>query len=174
MTIRTMQFLLLILLFTLAGCISPIPTTPGTVPPVTETASATTPTVSATVTTTVTPAITSTATIPASGGEVGSCQWRAVHQVPASGSAQLRVTGTCVMPTPGYTLTLTRAAPQGINPSHLLLNLMATPPTDMVAQVLTPSEVGYEETTDMQYERVDIVSQVEIIQGESVVVEEAR
>ncbi len=78
------------------------------------------------------------------------------------------------MPTPGYTLTLTRAEPQGINPSHLLLNLTATPPTDMVAQVLTPTEVVYEETTDLQYERVDINSQAELIQGESIVVEEAR
>jgi hypothetical protein len=77
-----------------------------------------------------------------------------------------------MMPTPGYTLTLSRAEPQGINPSHLLLNLTATAPTDMVAQVLTPTDVVYEETTEQRYERVDINSQTELIAGESVAVEE--
>lgn len=154
MITRSCFALLCSLLLVLTGCIAPI-TPGGTVPPPTATGSAGTPSATATVTTPT--------------GEVGTCTWSARYT--AQPTSQLHVTGTCILPTPGYTLNLTRAEPQGINPSHLLLNLTATEPSGIVTQVLTPTEVTYEETTDLQYERVDINSRTDLIAGESIVVE---
>lgn len=84
------------------------------------------------------------------------CEWEAVHDSMPPGPARLRVTGTCVMPTPGYTLTLSRAEPQGFNPRILILNLEVEAPTGFVAQVLTPTPVAYEETTDLHYDSISI------------------
>src|SRR5690606_1396719 len=74
-----------------------------------------------------------TITMPASG-EVGDCNWMALHDLQSASAATLRVTGVCIMPTPGYTLTLERAEPQGVNPAILLLHLTIEPPTGIVAQ----------------------------------------
>ena len=71
-----------------------------------------------------------------------TCQWSAVHDFMPPTPARLRVNGTCDMPTPGYTLTLNRAVPQGINPRILLLHLKIEPPTGMVIQVITPTPVS--------------------------------
>lgn len=169
MITRSCLALLCSLLFVLAGCIAP--TSPGgTVPPPTATGSAETPSATATTASELTPVTTGTATVSAPTGEVGTCVWSARYTAQPSG--QLRVTGTCILPTPGYSLSLTRAEPQGINPSHLLLNLTATEPSGIVTQVLTPTEVTYEETTDLHYERVDINSRSELVEGESIAVEE--
>lgn len=155
------------LLFVLAGCIAPV-SPGGTVPPPTATGSTETPSATATTASEPTPVATGTATVSAPG-EVITCEWSASYTAQPTG--QLRVTGTCTLPTPGYSLSLTRAEPQGINPSHLLLNLTATEPSGIVTQVLTPTEVTYEETTDLHYERVDINSRSELVEGESIVVE---
>ncbi|HEU4753763.1 MAG TPA: hypothetical protein VFU47_11705, partial [Armatimonadota bacterium] len=69
---------------------------------------------------------------------------------------RLRVTGNCIMPTPGYTLTLTRAEPQGIDPDILVLDLRVEPPTEEVSQVQTPAEVRYLEETWHHYRQVEI------------------
>jgi hypothetical protein len=78
------------------------------------------------------------------------------------------------MPTPGYTLTLTRAEPQGINPAILLLNLTTEAPTGMVAQVLSPTEVVYEETTDQDIDQVTILVAGETPEGANVNVEKVQ
>lgn len=51
------------------------------------------------------------------------CEWHAVHDFMPPRVPRLHVTGRCTMPTPGYTLTLTRAEPQGTDPDILLLEL---------------------------------------------------
>jgi hypothetical protein len=162
---------LLILCFVLAGCASAPPTsTPGAGAPLPATVSDSTPSplaapvVTATETVTmVTAPITSplavpqiTTTMPGSG-EAGDCNWTAVHDFQPPGPPALHVTGVCIMPTPGYTLTLRRAEPQGFNPKILLLTLTAEPPAEIVAQVLTLAEVVYEETTDQHYDQVSIL-----------------
>jgi hypothetical protein len=92
-----------------------------------------------------------------SGGPKFECEWSAVHDFMPPRPARLRVNGTCIMPTPGYKLTLTRAEPQGINPNILLLNLEVETPGGIVPQVLTPTPVAYEEVTDHHYLQVTIL-----------------
>jgi hypothetical protein len=71
-----------------------------------------------------------------------NCEWTATttHGVD---TVQLHVKGVCQEPTPGYTLTLVPAEPQGINPEILLLQLTETPPSGMATQVITPTPVEY-------------------------------
>jgi hypothetical protein len=83
------------------------------------------------------------------------CEYTAAHDF-RTHPARLRVEGTCVMPTPGYRLWLTRADPQGINPNILILKLQVESPTGIVPQVLTPTPVAYEEKTDQHFTSVTI------------------
>lgn len=83
--------------------------------------------------------------------------WNAVHDFMPPGPARLRVTGTVETPTPGYTVTLCKASPQGINPKILLLTLERRPPTGIVAQVITVVPVEYGEETDVKYTQVTIL-----------------
>lgn len=82
-------------------------------------------------------------------------EWSAIQDFRTTPST-LRVSGMPVMPTPGYTLTLTRAEPQGINPRILILNLERKPPSGIVTQVLTPTPVSYEEQSEQEYDSVTI------------------
>jgi hypothetical protein len=97
-----------------------------------------------------------------------SDEWSAVQDFMPPGPPRLRVRGIRVMPTPGYRLTLTRAEPQGTNPAILLLDLHVEPPAGMVAQVLTPTPVSYDETSDQRYTRVEIRPDGTIIEVEAV------
>ena len=74
-----------------------------------------------------------------------NCEWTATttHGVD---TVQLHVKGVCQEPTPGYTLTLEPAAPQGINPEILLLQLTVKAPTGIVPQHVTPTPVEYTHT----------------------------
>jgi hypothetical protein len=93
----------------------------------------------------------------ASGGVVRrDRRWDAFHNFMPPSPPRLRVTGRCTMPTPGYTLTLTRAEPQGINPEILVLDLHVEPPSGMVTQVLTPAVAEYYEETGHFYRQVEI------------------
>lgn len=131
-------------------------------------------TVTTTATIMATPAITVVATTTAtSGGVAGSCTWRAIHDSQPPDPAELSVSGVCIMPSAGYSLTLTRAEPQGINPAILLLNLDVISPTGIVAQVLTPFEVEYTEETDQPFDQVTILSASGMPAGATVDVEEA-
>ena len=82
--------------------------------------------------------------------------WSAIHDFMPPGPGRLRVNGVLTMPTPGYRLTLTKAEPQGINPSILILTLHKEPPAGTVLQVLTPTPVAYLETTDVPYTEISI------------------
>jgi hypothetical protein len=48
--------------------------------------------------------------------------WTAIHDFMPPGPARLTVRGKCTFPTPGYTVTLKKKVPQGINPAILLLD----------------------------------------------------
>lgn len=118
-----------------------------------------TPVITATSVSTATPPVTGTTTVTApTGGDVGTCTWKAIHNLQPPGPATLTVSGVCTMPTPGYTLTLSRAEPQGINPAILLLNLTVAAPTGIVTQVVTPTEVVYTEETDQPFDQVTILA----------------
>ena len=71
-----------------------------------------------------------------------NCDWSATttHGVD---TVQLHVKGVCQEPTPGYTLTLEPASPQGINPEILLLQLTVKAPTGIEPQHVTPTPVEY-------------------------------
>lgn len=77
---------------------------------------------------------------------IESSEWAAwVNAMPGPGSTkQLIATGKVVLPTPGYTVTLTAGmADRSATPMQQLI-LAATPPTGMVTQVLTTQPVRYE------------------------------
>ena len=100
--------------------------------------------------------------------EQPNCQWSATHDFMPPEPACLRVQGTCDMPTPGYKLSLSRAVPQGFNPQILLLRLETHAPTDIVPQVITPTEVEYREETDFDYTHVTILPAGATVEVENV------
>jgi hypothetical protein len=83
--------------------------------------------------------------------------WKARLDAAPGKAPTLYLTGTCDLPTPGHRIELIRKAPQGFNPRDLLLDKVITPPTGVVAQVITPVEVRYEEKTDFIYDTVTIL-----------------
>ncbi|HYW09009.1 MAG TPA: hypothetical protein VE913_18765 [Longimicrobium sp.] len=88
--------------------------------------------------------------------DITTDEWSAVQDFMPPGPPRLRVRGVLVMPTPGYRLSLTRAEPRGINPAVVILDLAIEPPSGMVTQVLTPTPVSYDETSDQRYTQVVI------------------
>lgn len=99
-------------------------------------------------------------------GRPGTCaviesrSWQAwVNAMPGpNAKASLIVVGEIVLPTPGYTATLTAGmADKSMRPvQQLILDL--TPPAGPVAQVLTPVSVRYEgPAISMQYRGVRIM-----------------
>jgi hypothetical protein len=82
--------------------------------------------------------------------------WEAWHDRMPGSQPALHVTGRCEFPTSGYAVRLERAEPQGINPRDLLLELVVTPPTGPVTQVVTEVEARYDEETDAEYDTVTI------------------
>lgn len=90
--------------------------------------------------------------VPASGGSlpsknpvpVDTADWYAwVNRMPP-GPASFHVTGTVVLPSPGYEVALRVAAPQGINPSQLLLSLEVKAKPGFWPQVITTQTVRFE------------------------------
>ncbi|MFI5841677.1 hypothetical protein ACIA8K_18405 [Catenuloplanes sp. NPDC051500] len=84
-------------------------------------------------------------------------EWTAFVNRQPPGPFTLRVAGRLQMPTPGYTVTLTRTSPQGFNPRDLLLDLEVVPPAGIVAQVVTEVEVTYKERTEAGFDTVTIL-----------------
>jgi hypothetical protein len=80
--------------------------------------------------------------------------WKAVHDFMPPGPARLRVTGQCTFPTPGYTVTLKKHEPQGINPAILILDKVTVAPTGVEPQLVTKLTVAYRERTDQNYREV--------------------
>jgi hypothetical protein len=88
---------------------------------------------------------------------IDNCKnWKAIHNFMPPGPARLNVNGKCTFPTPGYKVVLKPKVPQGINPLILMLEKQVTPPTGIVAQVVTTIDVQFEETTNTRYTDVDI------------------
>ncbi len=75
---------------------------------------------------------------------IEAMDWMAVDNQEPPGR-RFYVTGKVVVSTAGYSVTLKKRSPQGINPEVLLLDLEITRPTGMVAQVITTEEPRYEE-----------------------------
>jgi hypothetical protein len=87
-----------------------------------------------------------------------SCKaWKAVHDFMPPLPARLNVSGECTMPTPGFTITLKPAEPQGINPSILILEKTVTPPTGIEPQHVVTQPATYHELTDVHYTHVMIM-----------------
>ena len=68
----------------------------------------------------------------------------------------LHVTGSVTVPTPGYTVWLVEAVPQGINPKILILEVKKVPPTGFVAQVITHVPVRYDKPRSPDYTDVTV------------------
>lgn len=83
--------------------------------------------------------------------------WQAWHDRMPGVEPTLHVTGECTCPTPGYAVELRVHEPQGINPGDLLLDLVVTPPTDPVPDVLSPCPVTFELQTTAKYDTVTII-----------------
>ena len=77
------------------------------------------------------------------------------NRMPGS-QPSIHVKGTCTFPTGGYKVFLKRAAPQGINPQILLLDLKIVKPTGMVTQQITSQEVKFDEKTRSSFTQVQI------------------
>ncbi|MEA2554161.1 MAG: hypothetical protein QOJ65_2337 [Fimbriimonadaceae bacterium] len=90
-------------------------------------------------------------------GQKDRCHdWTAIHDFMPPGPSRLRVDGVCDMPTPGYTIKLEKANPQGINPKILLLNKTEIAPGGIRPDVITPTPAHYEEETEFPYAQVNI------------------
>ncbi|MFM9864059.1 MAG: hypothetical protein ACKVRO_10670 [Micropepsaceae bacterium] len=91
---------------------------------------------------------------------IESRDWAAwVNAMPGPGTAkELIATGQIVLPTPGYTVTLTAGlADRSATPMQQLI-LTATPPTGMVPQVLTTQPVRYQgPAISMNYRAIRIM-----------------
>lgn len=83
--------------------------------------------------------------------------WKAWQDSMPPGPSTINVVGSCVFPTPGYKVKLTKAVPQGINPAILLLRLTITKPTGIVPQVLQKVEVRFRAKTKTKYTHVTIL-----------------
>lgn len=93
------------------------------------------------------------ATIPFGGAQpcprdpvpVDTADWYAwVNRMPP-GPPSFHVTGTVLLPTPGHDVSLEYAAPQGINPAELILDLRVTPRPGIWPQVVTSVSVRYDQ-----------------------------
>jgi hypothetical protein len=88
----------------------------------------------------------------------GRCgNWTAWVDRQPPGPATLYVTGECLFRTGGFTVTLRRRAPQGINPRDLLLDRIVEPPTGPATTALTRVEVRYSEETSAGFDTVTIL-----------------
>ena len=88
----------------------------------------------------------------------GRCEnWTAWIDRQPPGPPTLHVHGECEFRTGGFTVTLHRHEPQGINPRDLLLDKVVEPPTGPVTDALTRVEVTYTEETDAGFDTVTIL-----------------
>lgn len=91
--------------------------------------------------------------------EPGQCSaWKAWIDAEPPGR-RLHVQGNCVYPTGGWTITLEKASPQGINPAVLILRKVAKPPQGQATQQVTTYEPTYDQKLgpEENYETVTII-----------------
>jgi len=89
----------------------------------------------------------------------GKCSdWKAWIDAMPPGR-RLHVQGKCVYPTAGWTITLEKAVPPGINPKVLMLNRVAKPPQGAAAQQVTTYTPTYDQKLgpDENYNTVTIM-----------------
>lgn len=97
----------------------------------------------------------------------GTCgQWSASLTTFGIVAPWLTVRGVCTFPTAGYSVELRRHRPQPGDPCVLLLDRVVTPPSGVVAQVVTDVEVTYSERT--LAERVTILPDGATIEVETI------
>jgi hypothetical protein len=84
-------------------------------------------------------------------------QLRRVARPDAGKSPTIHVTGEVTVPTSGYTATLRKHEPQGINDKDLLLDLIITEPTGAVNEIVTVIPVEYVEETDFGYTTASVI-----------------
>lgn len=78
---------------------------------------------------------------------ITTADWSAWVNTMPPGPAAFHVTGTVNLPSAGYDAKLVYAAPQGINPRQLILDLVVTPKKGGVhAQAVTPVTVRYDKS----------------------------
>lgn len=83
---------------------------------------------------------------------VDTSDWYAWLSKMPPGPASFHVTGVVHLPSPGYETRLVKAAPQGINPRELILDLEVKPRPGIWPQVITPVSVRYdEESAGVEY-----------------------
>ena len=82
--------------------------------------------------------------IPPSGGIIETSDWFAWATETIHGQRSFHVVGTVVLPTPGFQASLENAAPQGINPKELILQLKVAPKPGIWPQHLTGIHVHYD------------------------------
>jgi hypothetical protein len=99
--------------------------------------------------------------------EVPCRDWTAVRRHEPPDPSVLTVRGTCVFPTPGYSVELLRHEPQGINASDLLLDRIVHAPSGLSVQVVTEVEATYTEVTDVDYQTVTILPDGPSVQVET-------
>jgi hypothetical protein len=71
--------------------------------------------------------------------------FKAVMEATADYKKKLRASGDVTEPTTGWTVTLERANPQGINPAILLLTINAVAPSGEAEDIVTTHPVRFEE-----------------------------
>lgn len=100
--------------------------------------------------------------------------WKATQNRQPLPPYETRVTGKPMMPTPSHKPVLSKAAPQGINPRILILELSAVAPTTPTTEVITPVVVEYDEKGTQEFDQVTIRSTVATEPGGTVDVEVAH
>ena len=70
---------------------------------------------------------------------------------------ELKVNGQFTFPTTGYSVSLKKKVPQGINPEILLLEKVVVPPTGVVADHVVTQPVSFEEHTTNHYQEVEVL-----------------
>jgi hypothetical protein len=70
---------------------------------------------------------------------------------------ELKVNGEVTFPTTGYTVSLKKKEPQGINPTILLLEMTVVTPNGIVADHVVNQIVSFKEHTTVHYQEVEIL-----------------
>ncbi|SMO48107.1 hypothetical protein [Ruegeria faecimaris] len=91
------------------------------------------------------------------GDDVASRDWYAWNNKMPPGPARLIVTGIVTVGNPGVEPMLVIANPQGINPSHLLLNIFLCQKPGKWPSVVVDKPVRFEQHSNPMYTHVDIV-----------------
>ncbi|HSK04862.1 MAG TPA: hypothetical protein VK932_26615 [Kofleriaceae bacterium] len=86
---------------------------------------------------------------------IDTTDWYAWISKLPPGPASFHITGTVLLPTPGFDARLVKAAPQGINPKELILDVQVAPRPGLWPQVITPVTLRYDErAAGIEYEGV--------------------